>query len=476
MPTNLKRILILSLVFGSLISFALQSDQVSPRSWIRSSLGSMAAKGLLNIPSRLLFSDGVYSRGEIAILLKDLINKAEDEPWDFSDEDFFILGKLIDEFSQELEALNVNIKDVKEKLELSYYQNIFIGGRFAGIAHYDSDNDESDSKLLYRVSSFIPLSHGFTYFSASNERRWLAKKPSDFSLLDSAIAKIPFWDADWEVGRGYVRLGPGYVSSVWLSDNPPPYDYLLFSKNFKIGSWGFFHFKQFHTTYSSNGIRRYYIARRIEKTLKDWDFALYDIHFSDQFPSLFAFVPILPLYAVQYFWENDYNVNVIMGLEVAKNFPNGAIYGDWFVDDITTYPHHVPRKTALLLGGRKKCKDFTFHIEYFYADNETYTHKNPNDDYLYKGYPMGFPLGRDSRGIFTRIDFHKNPPFIFQIARTTQLKSSPSPIKTTEFSLLLPYDMGTDKSLTLGIRHQKVTSGGKEENNLIGELRVEYNF
>lgn len=465
------------LCFYSFWAFPLSSDQISSRSWLMSVLGSMAAKGLIGMPSRLFFSDGTFSRKEAADVVKELIERANQKPWDFADEDLYVLGKLIEEFSRELKVIGVDPEKAKEELELSYYREIFWGSRFAGTYHYEiNDRDKSDSRLLYRIPIVIPLEQGFFYLSSSNERRWLAAKPSDFSLLDSAIIKAPLWDADWEVGRGYVRLGPGYASSIWLGDNPPPYDYLLISKDFKAGSLGWFNFKQFHTTYKAGGIRRYYLARRIEKNIKDWDFAIYEVHISDKFPNFFAFLPILPLYAVQYFWENDYNVNVVVGLEVARNYPKGALYGDWFIDDITTFPYHVPRKAAFLIGGRRDWKDFKLHLEYVYVDRETYTHKNPNNDYLYKGYAMGFPFGPDSKGIFLRFDVNKGYPFIVQIAQITLQRSSPNPTKSSSLNLLLPYDLGNDKSLTLGINPYRIETGGKVERGIGLEIRAEYDF
>jgi len=441
-----------------------------------SALGSMSAKGLINIPSRLFFSDGTYSRIETAQVVKSLIDKASKEPWDFSDEDLFVLGNLIREFTPELRSLGVDVEKVKEDLELSYYKEIFMGFRFQGAWHYDDVKDENESRLLYRVFSLMPVGEGFAFISASNERRWLADKPGDFPYTDSAIIKYPFWDADWEIGKGYVRLGPGFNGSLWLGDTPPPYDYLLFSKNFKVGSWGWFNFKQFHTTYKSGGVRRYFIGRRLEKSIGSWDLGIYEIHISDEFPSVFAFVPILPLYAVEYFFENDYNVNIVIGLEAAKNFSKGAIYGDWFIDDITTFPYHVPRQTAILLGGRKDFEPFTLRLEYVYVDNGTYTHKNPNDDYLYKGYMMGYPLGTDSRGIFARLEFHKGLPIILQLGRATQRKSQPNSIKTTSLGILLPYDLGSDKSISLTLTPYRSESAGKVSKGVNWEVRLEYDF
>lgn len=456
--------------------FSLQSDQVSPRSWVMSVLGSMAAKGLSDKPSRIFFSDGTFSRRETAEIVKGLIDKAYKAPWDFADEDLYMLGQLIDEFSWELKVLGMDPKKAKEELELSYYKGIFWGARLAGTTRYEDDGGGSDSRLLYRLPMIIPAGEGFFYLSPSNEKRWLAEKPSDFPFLDSAIMKTHLWDADWEVGRGYVRLGPGYISSIWLGDNPPPYDYLLITKDFKVGSLGWLRMKQFHTTYKSAGIRRYYISRRVEKSIRNWDFAIYEVHLSDKFPSIFAFMPLLPLYGVQHFWENDYDVNMVMGLEVARNYSQGALYGDWFIDDITTYPRHVPRKTAILIGGRREWKDFTFYLEYVYVDRETYTHKNPNNDYLYKGYPMGFLLGPDSKGVFLRFDFHKGFPFILQIGQTTEGRSSSIPTKLSSLRVLFPYDLGTDKSLSLCINPYRREIGGKVERGILWEIRAEYDF
>lgn len=477
MRNILRHIFIAVFCLHSFIAFPLSSDQISNRSWVMSILGSMAARGLVDLPSRLFFSDGTFSRLEVGKVLKDLIEKAYQEPWYFADEDLYVLGKLMDEFATELRALGVDTKRTKEELELFYYKEIFWGSRFAGAYRYESNaKDQSDSRLLYRLSAIIPIEEGFAYLASSNERRWLAEKPADFPLLDSALIKMPLWDADWEIGRGYVRLGPGYVNSIWLGDNPPPYDYLLVSKDFKVGSLGIFNFKQFHTTYKMGGIRRYYLARRVEKNTRNWDFAIYDIHISDELPNFFAFPPILPFYAVQHFWENDFNVNVVMGLEVARNYPHGALYSDWFVDDITTFPHHVPRKTALLLGGRRDWEDFSLHLEYVFVDRETYTHKNPNNDYLYKGYQMGFPLGPDSKGVFLRFDAHKKTPLIIQVAQATLQKSSPTSTKISSLNLLLPYDLGTDMSLTLGINPYRKKSGGNIERGISFEIRAEYDF
>ena len=464
------------LIFSSLLAFSFPSDQLSSRSWVMSILGGMSAKGLTNIPSRLLFSDGTYSRVETAKIVKSLIEKAYNEPWDFSDEDLFALGALTKEFAPELRSSGVDVEKVKEDLEFPYYKEIFLGFRFQGAWHYDDEKDEDESRLLYRVFSLMPVGEGFAFISASNERRWLAVKPDDFPYTDSAIVKYPFWDADWEMGRGYVRLGHGFNGSLWLGDIPPPYDYLLFSKNFKVGSWGWFNLKQFHTTYKAEGVRRYFISRRLEKSIGSWDLGIYEIHISDQFPSAFAFVPILPLYAVEYFFENDYNVNIVVGLEVAKNFPKGAIYGDWFIDDITTFPYHVPRKTAIMLGGRKEFASFTLRLEYVYVDRGTYTHKNPNDDYLYKGYLMGYPLGPDSRGIFARFEFHKGLPIILQIGQATQQKSLPNSLKTTSLGILLPYDLGSNKSISLSLTPYRSESAGKVSRGVNWEIRVEYDF
>ncbi|MGC9003400.1 MAG: hypothetical protein ACP5KZ_01685 [bacterium] len=460
----------------SSFAFALPSDQVSSRSWVMTVLGSLSAKGLTGMPSRLLFADGTYSRLETASIVKTLLDNAKNEPWDFSDEDLFCLDALLKEFSTELKNFGIDAEKAREDLELSYYKGIFLGGRFSAAFHHDDEKNENESRFLYRISSMMPVGDGFAFLSASNERRWLSPKPADFPYTDSAIIRYPFWDANWEIGRGYVRLGPGYIGSLWLGDSPPPYDYFLVSKDFKVGKWGWFNLKQFHTTYKSQGIRRYFIARRLEKSTGSWDFGVYEVHISDQFPSIFAFLPILPLYAVEHFWENDYNVNIVVGLEAARNFPKGSFYVDWFIDDITTFPYHVPRKTAILLGCRRDFSPFTLRLEYVYIDRTTYTHKDPNDDYLYKGYLMGYPLGPDSKGLFARFEFSKKLPLILQIGQTTSDKSLPNSEKTTSFSVLIPYDFGLDKSLSLLVAPYRKEAGGRVDRGINWELRAEYDF
>lgn len=463
------------LLFPSFL-LALPSDVISPYHWTTTLLGSMAGKGLINMPSRLFLGDDTFSRWEMAKFVKELVDKATKEPWDFSDEDLFALNLLLEEFKWELADLGVDINQIRENLDLSYYQGVFVGGRFQGVWGYDSEKDEDNARMLYRLITLMPLRDGFVNVTVNSERRWQSEKPSDFPKLDSAVAKLHFLSLDWEGGRGYYRLGPGYLNSICLGDNPPSYAYLEVSKDIKAGKLGWFKLRQFHTTYSQGGVRRYLIARRYEKSFGKWDLGIYEMHLSDTKPPFAVFIPFFPFYATQHFWEKDYNVNVAVGLEVARNFSQGAIYTDWFIDDITTFPRHVPRKTGLVGGIRRDWEKASLHLEYIFTDRETYIHKNPNVSWLYKGYWIGTPLGPDAKGTLLRIEGHKGLPIILQLLYAQEQRST-APIRTTSTQILLPYDIGNDKSIELATSiYRRKHSDGRKEEGTNWELRLEYTF
>ena len=160
-------------------------------------------------------------------------------------------------------------------------------------------------------------------------------------------------------------------------------------------------------------------------------------------PSPFFYWPFpgLPLYALQHVLYhqdvrpgNDANVN--LGLDFSLTLgeaPEGSnerahrteIYGEILIDDAQSTRSSrswIPDFIGALVGfdmyRRIGTWQVTLNGEYARISNYVYSHRVPNNNYIYHGVGLGHPLGPDADAIFLTLTARPSPRTSIEIKRT----------------------------------------------------------
>jgi len=162
---------------------------------------------------------------------------------------------------------------------------------------------------------------------------------------------------------------------------------------------------------------------------------------SDPSPFFYWPFPGLPLYVLQHVLYhqdvrpgNDANVN--LGLDFSLTLgesPAGSnerahrteIYGEILIDDAQSTPSSrswIPDFVGALVGldihRRIGTWQVTLNGEYTRISNYVYSHRVPNNNYIYHGVGLGHPLGPDADAIFLTLTARPSPRTSIEIKRT----------------------------------------------------------
>ncbi len=206
-----------------------------------------------------------------------------------------------------------------------------------------------------------------------------------------------------EIGRDEFFWGPGYLSSVMLSDNAPALDhiqFLLAGRNLK--------FISFTAMLSRwNERHRFLSAQRLEValfnrlTLGGAMFNVYTYESAQDFSGMLN--PLLPLYfSVANSGHGD---NLLVGWDGVLYLPQTKIYGQFLIDNYEfnsrrSAPNCVGLQAGLFLVPQAPVD---FRLEYTLVTAFTYYHRLR--DIMFENYsvPLGHEIGPDADRLWARL-------------------------------------------------------------------------
>ncbi|MEO0092387.1 MAG: capsule assembly Wzi family protein [candidate division WOR-3 bacterium] len=236
------------------------------------------------------------------------------------------------------------------------------------------------------------------------------KSSSNFMTFDlkEAYLSFPFYFMTIELGRDYLYFGPGYRSSVLLSDVAPSLEQIQLRtsvKNFKalwfcagLSPWYYYH--------------RFLSGQRLEISLGNiirlggTMLVVYSFD-SLQTRGFWGYLnPIIPIYMEVA--NTGHDDNILFGLDFATYFVNTKFYGQLMLDnyEFNTRPNRPPNCYGLTLGIYHPYKQFALRAEYSKITRYTYYHRIYHIAYTQYSTPLGHAIGPDADEIFCKVDFY----------------------------------------------------------------------
>ena len=245
---------------------------------------------------------------------------------------------------------------------------------------------------------------------------WFAQK-GDHAEFDETHAHITYQNGPFLIswGRGENIWGRGRSGTLALSDYSPPYDQLRFEVSFwrlrfcyllgEIKQYPQISKIRYENPVDGNqfiATQKYIAAHRMEiDFLKNLSVGLYEVViFGDRFEFSYA-NPVNFLRGTEHY-NRDHD-NAALGADFRFIRSRVSVYGDFFIDDITT------KKIGTDWYGNKFGMQFGFYsvepfgvegfdtrVEYTRIKPWVYTHKYPINTYTHYGDELGYFSGPNS--------------------------------------------------------------------------------
>ena len=209
-----------------------------------------------------------------------------------------------------------------------------------------------------------------------------------------------------EAGRDEFRWGPGYVSSLMLSDNAPSLDHVQL-----CASYSNFKFLAFTSYLSRWGEKhRFLSAQRLEVSL--WHRvtlggALMSVYSWDslQTRNLFGMMnPLIPAYLSVA--NSGHDDNFLVGWDAVVHLPPVKVYGQLFLDnfEFKQKPSMPPNAVGWQAGAYCTPRwPVEARFEYARVNAFTYYHRIHHIMYEQYGVPLGHEIGPDADQWFARV-------------------------------------------------------------------------
>lgn len=382
------------------------------------------------------------SRKDMALLVDEIIYQLQTEQIqiiNLTDEELEKLETLIIELDDELSTLGLKIirlnsttvilDNLKSTLKMDPYFT-----QKADLFYQDKDIKNLKELNLYselggKVSATIYENSAF-YLDASTytDFGWVTNIQEDgipFQVqIKQAYITLKTKPFNLQVGRDYMRWGPGYLSSIMLSDNSPAFNMLKYSGTLDLndlgGDYGKLHFTKFFSLLDPlDGEKRCFLGQRLEyKPVMPLVLGLSETAIISQYssPLFFNPLPFIPPYYATWWIANmlsPQEVNCNVGLDVELNFhPGIKLYGEWMADDIIFFPEEnpYPNRWGFLTGAYFAdplgSGNTDFRIEYTHINNYVYFPTHPWQNYLYQDEYIGHPLGPDADQLYLELTHH----------------------------------------------------------------------
>lgn len=412
------------LVFN--FSHAAPLDNIPTKSWIYDAIDYLKTSGYITtIPS----TSKPWTRQEVINLLKTYsINKtyanaqaafyADRLLTEFSD-DFLLTEKKKKLIRINYEAgnllINPYLRFTHSKLPYwltPYGNNIFPDNQtttFGLVFNLDKESKISlyhnseltfyHKKIYDTLGANIASVPGMRVMESSNILTYDVKQ---------AYISFPFFFLTIALGRDYLYFGPGFRSSVLLSDIAPSMDQIQVRANGKdykalwfcaaLSPWYYYH--------------RFLSGQRLEfnlgKYLKIGGTMLVVYSFDSlQTKGFWGYLnPIIPIYAEVA--NTGHEDNLLFGFDVVTYLWRFKLYGQLCLDNFEFHPRPSgpPDAYGLTIGAYLPFNEFAFRGEYSKITRYTYYHRILHIAYTSYQVPLGHSLGQDADELFLRLEYY----------------------------------------------------------------------
>ncbi|MCX7785356.1 MAG: capsule assembly Wzi family protein [candidate division WOR-3 bacterium] len=415
------------LIFNSVNTAPL--DNIPTDSWIYEAIDYLKTTGYIkSIPP----ISKPWTRQEVINLLQESnISKTYS-----NNQAGFYIHRLLSEFADDLQ-MDIKITKRKPLLKLNYGPgsiNINLFSRltyskfpfpltpFTYIPFPDNQTGSIGAVFNLDPNSKISLYNRYemTFYnrkipdtadpSSLHVPRTRVKSSSNFMTFDlkEAYLSFPFYFMTVEIGRDYLYFGPGFRSSVLLSDNAPSLDHIQLrtaTKNFKalwfcagLSPWYNYH--------------RFLSGQRLEISISNilrlggTMLVVYSFD-SLQTRGFWGYLnPIIPIYMEVA--NTGHDDNILFGFDFTTYLAKTKIYGQLALDnyEFNTRPERPPNCYGLTLGAYYPYRQFALRTEYSKITRYTYYHRIYHIAYTQYSIPLGHILGPDADEIFCRLEYY----------------------------------------------------------------------
>jgi hypothetical protein len=431
----------------TILASPLPSINVPLDSWVYPAISRFETLQAFEGNSTIALNTRPLTRFEVASLIDKALSNLQKGKVEFKGVDLLLMDKLVKEFHAELSILdldNLNPKSTlkielyfTQKINLLYPENINLeklnllselGAKISAtisensvfyldaLAHtdYDWTSNIQEEEILFQAQikqAYINLNLPSFEVTISDNVPFL---PDNIEISDFSL----------QVGRDYIRWGPGYQGSLMLSDNSPAFDMLRYSGIIDLNDSGEsmakINFTKFFSLLDTlDEQNRYFSGQRLEyKPFNNLTLGLSETVIISEDSGILFYNPIPfipPYYATWWiagmFEPQEVNCNVALDAEINLT-QKIKLYGEWMADDFIFYPdvNPFPNRTGFLAGAYFAdplgSSNTDFRIEYTHINNYFYFPRHSWQDYLYQGEYIGHPLGPDADQLYLELTHH----------------------------------------------------------------------
>ncbi len=206
------------------------------------------------------------------------------------------------------------------------------------------------------------------------------------------------------VGRKYLKLGPGHFSQLMLSDKETPLNIISYQGEFTWKEQDIDYFQMM--AFLDEGVNKQLFIHRLSNNtlINNLEFGLSEAMIASHkiHPAYYNPLPFWPYYLTAKIIgiNSDYNryEDKYIGADFTYHFNNGAqIYGELLIDEYAQVVWaNNPDKRAHLFGVYYPLDSQTeLRAEYSNVFNYVYLHRYPENSYSYNDKYIGHWLGHD---------------------------------------------------------------------------------
>ena len=441
----LYRLKILFIILITIITFIIPTKTISasplplinipPDSWVYPAISRLETLQAFEGNSAIALNTKPLTRFEIASLIDTALSNLQEGKVELKEADLLLMDKLVKEFQTELSALdldNLNPESTlriepyfTQKMDLLYPENINLE-KLNLLSELGAEISTTISENTALYLDVLAHTEGDPPFQAQVKQAYININLPSFEIaISDNIFFLPdnigISDFSLQVGRDYMRWGPGYQGSLMLSDNSPAFDMFKYSGTIDLNKSGEsmakINFTKFFSLLDTlDEQNRYFSGQRLEyKPFDALTLGLSETVIISEDSSILFYNPIPfipPYYATWWiagmFEPQEVNCNVALDAEINLT-QKIKLYGEWMADDFIFHPdvNPYPNRTGFLAGvyfadplGKGNTD---FRIEYTHINNYVYFPGHSWQDYLYQGEFIGNPLGPDADQLYLEL-------------------------------------------------------------------------
>lgn len=415
------------LVFN--FNFAAPLDNIPTNSWVYDAVDYLKTSGYIK---SILSSSKPWTRQEVINLLKE--SSINESP--ANSQAAFYINRLLSEFSYEL-MMDLQIAKQKPVAKINYgpgdiFINLYSRLTYSKLPYWLTPY--GNNLFPYNQTGSIGVIFNLdqnSKISLYNHSEVTYYRKKIYDTIDTDIAHVPgmrvmqsshiftydvkeayltfpFYFLTVELGRDYLYLGPGYRSSVLLSDIAPSMDQIqlrAIGKSYKalwfcsaLSPWYYYH--------------RFLSGQRLEFNLGE------HIKIGGTMLAVFSFDslqtkgfwsylnPIIPIY--EEVANTGHDDNLLVAFDFVSYIKHCKIYGQLMLDnyEFNSRSNRPPNAYGLMFGSYLPFSQFALRAEYSKITRYTYYHRILHIAYTSYSVPLGHSLGPDADDFFFRFEYY----------------------------------------------------------------------